>query len=117
MKALATLIMWMVYLGSLGFLGQTLDLGAWVIFIQTALKNDVLNDPKKEMLAQIETEDLEGMSMSFLKIAGAEKFEFFQNSNFMMAVNEHARNIQTNGITSALSEFLNSREQIETKNA
>ena len=37
MKALATLIMWMVYLGSLGFLGQTLDLGAWVILMAGVL--------------------------------------------------------------------------------
>lgn len=37
MKSLATLIMWMVYLGSLGLLGQTLDLGAWVILMAIVL--------------------------------------------------------------------------------
>jgi len=37
MKALATLIMWMVYLGSLGFLGQTLELGPWVILMAFVL--------------------------------------------------------------------------------
>ena len=42
MKALATLIMWMVYLASLGFLGQTLDLGAWVILMAGVLLMEII---------------------------------------------------------------------------
>lgn len=105
-------------------LGQNTDssyfafsLGAWAVFIQTALENDVLNDPKKAEFKQVETQDLDDLVQAFLTIAGAEKFEFFHQTNFIMSVNQYARNINAKGIKSALIEFLSVQAKNEADNA
>jgi len=64
-------------------------LGAWVVFIQTALKNDVLNDPKKEALQEVASDNLKELTDAYLKIANAQQFTFYSN-----------------GIDSSLAQFL-----------
>lgn len=81
-------------------------LGAWVIFIQRALENNVLNDPKKTEFAKVDTDNLDDMVMSYLSIAGAEKFEFYHHKAFMTAVKQCARHIKTNGLKPTLTNFL-----------
>lgn len=81
-------------------------LGAWIVFIQTALENGVLNDPKKPELAQVETDDLGQMISSYLTIANADKFQFFHQAEFMKSVKQHAENIKASGIKNALNSFL-----------
>jgi len=80
-------------------------LGAWVIFIQTALENDVLNDPKKNLFKEIDTNELEQIIKSYLLIANADTFDFFNQPAFITAVNKYAKNIKIKGIKIALSEF------------
>ena len=81
-------------------------LGAWVIFIETALRDDVLNDPKEESLRKAATEDIDQLALSYLKIANADKYEFFGQPKFMAAVIEHAKAIKSRGIERALQDFL-----------
>ena len=81
-------------------------LGAWVVFIQTALENDVLNDPKKTELRSVDTQNFDKMMISYLEIAGAQKFKFYRDNAFITAVTQHARNIKAKGIKIALTDFL-----------
>lgn len=85
-------------------------LGAWIVFIQTALANDVLNDPKKALFKQVDTDDLEQTILSYLQIANADNFEFYNQSKFTRAINQHARCIKANGISRALIHFLKPQE-------
>ena len=80
-------------------------LGAWVIFVQTALENDDLNDPKRPMFEEVDTQDLDVMAKSYLKIANAEEFVFYRKNNFMNSVIQHASAIKANGISRALELF------------
>ena len=80
-------------------------LGAWVVFIKTALGNAVLNDPKTEEFKKVNSETV---VKSYLAIANADKYEFFQSQRFMLSVKNYADQIQELGIESVLSEFLNS---------
>lgn len=105
-------------------LGQNADcsyfefcLGSWIVFIQTALESDVLNDPKKAEFQQVNSDDLNQLVVSYLKIAGAESFEFYRRPNFMKAVKQHAGNIKAKGVKSALVKFLSSEVSSETNNA
>ncbi|GGX76068.1 mannitol 2-dehydrogenase [Litorimonas cladophorae] len=88
-------------------------LGAWVIFIQTALEADVLNDPKRDMFAKIATDDMGQRVAAYLDIASAGQFTFFDQTDFMQSVVQHAKSVQTLGIKVALSAFLQSEEQKE----
>lgn len=81
-------------------------LGAWVVFIQTALENGVLNDPKVEAFKQVDSDDVDHVIKSYLEIANADKFQFYQHAEFIKAVHQHARNIKANGIKDALMNFL-----------
>ncbi len=99
-------------------LGQNADssyfdfcLGAWAVFIQTALENNVLNDPKKMEFIQADTQNFDEMIMSYLVIAGAQKFKFYHNEAFISAVKQSARDIKANGIKVALAEFLCSQDK------
>lgn len=80
-------------------------LGAWVVFIQNALENNVLNDPKKTMFQSVRTDDLNQLIQAYLKITNAGQFKFFKSSNFMNAVNQHAQAIKTKGIKQAIIDF------------
>ena len=82
---------------------------AWVIFIQSALEEGVLNDPKKDAFAQVKTDDIEHLITSYLSIANAEQFTFFSHAAFMSSVNGHAKDIQAKGIKRALNDFLGVR--------
>jgi len=82
------------------------SLAAWVIFIQTALKNDVLNDPKKASLMKIDTRNLNTLVDSYLKIANADKFKFHKHSEFNDTVITYGQTIKNHGIQTALSSFL-----------
>ena len=79
--------------------------GAWVVFIKTALENAVLNDPKIQEFKKVNSETV---VKSYLAIANADKYEFFQSQRFMLSVKNYADQIQELGIESVLSEFLNS---------
>ena len=81
------------------------SVGAWVIFIQTALKNDCLNDPKSAELRAVNTDDLGHCLREYLKIANAQQFTFFGNVDFMTSAVKHALNIKTTGITNSLVGF------------
>jgi len=85
------------------------SLGAWVNFIHSALEKDVLNDPKKEALKAVEEDDISKRLVAYLKIANADKFEFFSRKDFMASVMESAHVINEMGIKQALSEFLASK--------
>jgi fructuronate reductase len=90
-------------------------LAAWAIFIQTSLENNVLNDPKKAELEQIDPRHLDQMISSYLKIADADKFNFYHMSDFMKAITKQAENIRNKGIKIALSEFLTTQQNTGDK--
>lgn len=92
-------------------------LGAWVIFIQTALEAHVLNDPMRDMFAKVDTDDMGQRVAAYLDIASAGQFTFYGQADFMQTVVQHAKSIQTLGIKAALSAFLHSQEQKEKSNA
>ena len=83
-------------------------LGAWCNFIQTALQADVLNDPRRDSLSQIEMGPIQESTLEYLKIANAEKFNFFKNQTFMSTVTHYAQDIHTHGVEKALDRFLTS---------
>lgn len=85
-------------------------LAGWCIFVKTALANNALNDPQKDPLKRVNTTSLEERALSYLKIANAEKFEFFNNPNFMTNVLGYAKDIKTFGIEAALDKFLESQK-------
>ena len=80
-----------------------------MIFIQTALDKEVLNDPKKDELKAVNTSDLSQMISSYLSIANADQYAFFRNQAFMASVKNYAMAIKTYGIKQALTEFLKDR--------
>lgn len=92
-------------------------LGAWVVFIQTALENDVLNDPKKAEFEKVMSDNLNENITPFLKAANSEKvkpylkvanadqFNFYKKSSFIKAVNGYAKKIRENGIEQAVTNF------------
>jgi len=94
-----------------------LCLGAWAVFIQTALENNALNDPKKVEFEQAYrhnanengTHYLRAVNREnitpYLKIANADQFEFYNQSIFIMAVNEYAQKIRENGIKQTIIDF------------
>lgn len=84
-------------------------LGAWAVFIHTALSQDVLNDPKKDKFSRIETCDVRTMMREYLKIADAETFSFFSQPHLMARAAEHAKSIMFNGVKDALAVFLDSK--------
>ena len=81
-------------------------LGAWVVYIKIALKNAVLNDPKIEEFQKINPENTETIVKSYLAIANADKYEFFQSQTFMMSVKNYFDQIQELGIDNILLKFL-----------
>lgn len=82
-------------------------LAAWVIFIKTALQNDVLNDPKKVDLQAVGEQTAQGLVEAFFKIAEADKFNFSRDSEFISNVIRDTQDIKNNGLRTALSTFLN----------
>jgi len=90
-------------------------LGAWVVFIQTALENGVLNDPKKGMFEKVDTDDLSQMVKAYLDISNAEQYEFYCYPSFMAAIKKQAENLKTNGIRLALDEFITAREHTQAE--
>ena len=85
-------------------------LSAWVIFIKDALKNTVLNDPKKSDFQSVETDNIKDAVQAYLKIANADQFNFYRDVNFMASVNKYAQLIQTKNIQSSLLEFLDTED-------
>jgi fructuronate reductase len=81
-------------------------LAAWVIYIKSTLKADVLRDPKRQQFEQVSGDDIDTIVTAYLGLAGAAPFEFFNSEGFMSEVNEHARHIQDEGIEKALAQFL-----------
>jgi len=83
-------------------------LGAWAVFINSALEAGVLNDPKKNELGKVRTGQIKKDILSFLRISMAEDYNFFRHSQFMSQVLDHAEDIKSQGIESCLRVFLNS---------
>ena len=81
-------------------------LGAWVIFIHTALKNNVLNDPKRSDFEAVKTQSLKEMSARYLEIANGAQFTFYNNTGFMRSVTQYAEKIKSGGIESAINDFI-----------
>jgi len=82
------------------------SLAAWVVFIQTALENDVLNDPKRADFETVDIQSIDSLVESSLKIANAEKFSFYKHLEFNNAVIANVKTIRNHGIQIALSNFL-----------
>jgi len=82
------------------------SLAAWVVFIQTALENGVLNDPKKTDLEKIDRQNLGVLLDSYLQVANADKFSFYKHPEFYNAVISNIKTIRNHGIQIALSNFL-----------
>lgn len=87
----------------------TFCLGAWVVFIQTALEGGVLNDPKKASLAAIDTDDLSQLTSGYLEIADVDQFAFSGDVAFLASVEGYAERIRELGIKKALLEFTSSQ--------
>lgn len=83
-----------------------LCLAAWIVFVETALQNDVLNDPKLFEFKQVNTDNAHERVKSYLKIASARKYAFSSNSKFTTQIIEHVNEIKTNGIDKTLVAFL-----------
>ena len=81
-------------------------LAAWVIFISSALKEDVLNDPKKTDFQSAMTDDLDARITAFLNIAAVDQFAFSRDNDFMTGLRRYAAEIDADGITAALERFL-----------
>ena len=92
-------------------------LGAWVVFIQKALENNVLNDPKKEAFAQVEAIDMSGRVSAYLSIASVDKFALSRHTEFMDAVLRHAEIIKAEGVRAALKAFLATQSKKEQSHA
>lgn len=82
------------------------SLAAWVIFIQTALSNGVLNDPKKGEFEKVQTKDLEAKVKLYLAIANGEKYDFYKTPKFMQVIVRYAQDIDHKGLERALKDFL-----------
>ena len=81
-------------------------LAAWTVFIETALKNDVLNDPNKSEFERANKNDISERIHNYLKISNAQDFEFFNQTDFMTSIIEYAQEIKNLGIVSTLEKFL-----------
>ena len=81
-------------------------LAAWVIFIQTALRNGVLNDPKKCEFEQVQAQNLSERVKAYLDIANGPQYAFYTHSKFMKNVNAYALDINDKGVEQALKDFL-----------
>ena len=81
-------------------------LGAWIVFIQTALSNDVLNDPKRDAFKAVKSAAINDLVPAYLEIANAASFSFYSDADFMARVHDYAAKIDAQGIEPALSEFL-----------
>jgi fructuronate reductase len=81
-------------------------LAAWVCFVRKAVINEDLNDPLSHDFAQCIDEHVNNDVHNFLKLAGASKFNFFSDSEFMASVDDCFTNINNVGAEQAISEFL-----------
>ena len=82
------------------------SLAAWVVFIQTALENDALNDPKRTDFETVNTQSINALVDNYLQIANADKFSFYKHAEFNTAVMTYVQTIKSLGIQIALSNFL-----------
>lgn len=82
---------------------------AWASFIRKALENNDLNDPLSEALAQsseitnTDTTDFATRMHGYLRLAGAESFDFYSNRAFMDRVTQCHIRIERLGVEQALS--------------
>lgn len=83
-------------------------LAAWTVFIETALENAALNDPKVSDFKQVNKEDISECVQEYLKISNAEHFEFYNHSDFMVTVSDYAREMKREGIDLTLKKLLSS---------
>jgi fructuronate reductase len=80
------------------------SLGAWVAYIVSALSNDELNDPLEDkFLKHIESN---AVVSRYLALAGAERFLFFSDPEFLSLVEASYKNILEEGVEHALVGFL-----------
>ncbi|NHN37748.1 mannitol dehydrogenase family protein [Pseudomaricurvus alcaniphilus] len=81
-------------------------LAAWASFIRQALLNNDLNDPLRDAFGRCESTATTADVEDFLALAGAGKFTFFTDVEFMAAVREHHRAIAEVGVVQAVDSFL-----------
>ena len=86
-------------------------LGSWVVFVETALENGVLNDPMRDALLQVGAADTCDRVSSFLNIASAEDFVLSKDPQFLNAVKHYAGAIRADGIQTALKDFLDLQQK------
>lgn len=80
---------------------------AWVNFINKALLNDDLNDPLKKEFARCASAGNNSHVQNFLILAGAEKFVFFKDADFMLSVQKYHRSISKHGVEKSIDTFVN----------
>jgi fructuronate reductase len=86
-------------------------IAAWIIFVQRALENDVLNDPKRSDFESVDEPGLDQIIASYLAITNVENFAFGRDVDFVTAVNAYARGIKDEGIEIALRAFLRTQRE------
>lgn len=85
------------------------SLAAWVTYIKVALDTEVLNDPKLEAFQKVKPNDLSEQTLSYLRIADAQKFAFMEDGEFIQGVNKFTETILADGIDKSLSNFIETR--------
>lgn len=82
-------------------------ISAWVCFIRKALLNDELNDPLHDEFADYIPANNEGDVKGVLKIAGADRFNFYNDASFMVSVHQFHHSINDVGVEQAIDTFFN----------
>ncbi|GAC13841.1 mannitol dehydrogenase family protein [Aliiglaciecola lipolytica] len=77
-------------------------LASWVHFIHKALNNNDLIDPLRNEFAQVQSSDLASRVRQYLELAGANRFVFYSNSDFMALVVRYHLIIDQVGIEKAI---------------
>lgn len=77
-------------------------LAAWMVYVQNALANEVLNDPRAETLARLSA-DQEGFFEGCCEfLSEKQSFSFLQNKNFILEASRHYETIRHEGISDAI---------------
>lgn len=81
-------------------------LASWVVFIRTALENEVLSDPMVAEFKQVDTQDEREWVRRYLEISKATNFKFFADEAFMTAVVKHVKDMRNQSLQKTLNAFL-----------
>lgn len=81
-------------------------LACWVQFIQHTVSDQTLNDPAKTSFDNIVYTSSVDYVTAVLKIANADRFQFYANKPFMQSVVTYFDAIRTQSVTTALTQLL-----------